>query len=210
MAETTTPDDARTPQHEARTSRFRGGVSARALAQIAVFAALIGAFGLVGSINIAGGVPITLQTLGVMLAGSVLGPWRGLGAVALLELAVTLGLPLLAGGRGGIGVFATPTVGYLIGWLAGVVVIGLIVHGASSWRTGLRITWWKVALGSIVGGILVIYAFGIPGQALMTGLSMLETAYTSLVFLPGDLTKVVLTVLITMGLWRAYPKAFRA
>ena len=57
------------------------------LALIAVFAALIAAFSLTPAIPITGGVPITLQTLAVVLAGLVLGPWRGFLAT-LLYLAV--------------------------------------------------------------------------------------------------------------------------
>lgn len=171
------------------------------LARIAIFAALIAVLGL---ISIGGGVPITGQTLGVMLAGAVLGPWRGLASVATLLTLVAVGLPLLAGGRGGLGVFMGPSAGYLAGWLVGVVVIGYIVRAGAA-----RPNWWRTLLGSIVGGILVIYAFGVPVQALVMGLSLGEAAVGSLVFLPGDLIKVVLTTVIVLALWRAYPRAFR-
>lgn len=175
-------------------------MSARNLARIAVFAALTAGMGLLGSFTVGGVVPITLQTLGVMLAGAVLGPWRGAASMALLILGVTLGLPLLAGGRGGIGVFVSPTAGYLIGWLVAPIVIGLIV--------GRRPVWWRIALGSVIGGILVIYLFGIPVQAWFTQLTIGETIITSLVFLPGDLIKVAIATVVTMGLYRAYPRAF--
>lgn len=58
---------------------------AEELAQIAVFAALIAALGLAPPINIGGisGVPITFQTLGVMLAGAILGARKGFFAVLL-------------------------------------------------------------------------------------------------------------------------------
>lgn len=183
------------------------------LARIAVFAALIAVLGLPGAINL-GVVPITLQTLGVMLAGAVLGPFRGAAAVATFIALVAVGLPLLSGGRGGLGVFAGPTAGYLTGWLLGVIVIGLIVRAgagrAGAGRAGASgPSWWRVALGAIVGGILAIYAVGIPVQSLITGMPLGETVVTSLIFLPGDLIKVVLTVIVTMALWRAYPAAFR-
>ncbi|MGO1181614.1 MAG: biotin transporter BioY [Micrococcaceae bacterium] len=185
-----------------------GAGAGRAVAQVAVFAALIAALGLMGAIPVPGLVPITAQTLGVMLAGAVLGPWRGGAAVVLLLGLVAVGLPVLSGGRGGLGVFVGPSVGYLIGWIAGAVVVGLIVHGVRASQT-VRPTWLKSILGSAVGGILVIYAFGIPVQAMVTGLGLAPTALTSLAFLPGDLIKVALAAVVTMALWRAYPRAFR-
>lgn len=178
------------------------GLEAADIARIAVFAALIAVLGLPGSINV-GAVPITAQTLGVMLAGAVLGARRGAIAVVVVLVLVAIGLPLLSGGRGGLGVFVAPSAGYLLGWIVGAFVVGLIVRRGAS-----RPTWWRVALGSIVGGILVVYLFGIPIQSALTGLPLGETIITSLIFIPGDLIKAALTVLITMSLWRAYPRAF--
>lgn len=172
----------------------------RDLARVAVFAALIVVLGTV-TVPLPGGVPITAQTLGVMLAGTVLGPRRAPLAVLLVLVLAAIGLPVLAGGRGGLGVFVGPTAGYLLGWVAGTVVIGLIVHRA-------RITWWRTALGAVVGGILVVYAFGIPVQALVLGVDLAPTALSSLVFLPGDLLKAAAATVLTLALVRAYPPAF--
>lgn len=173
------------------------------LARIAVFAALIAVLGMPGTIMLGGAVPITAQTLGVMLAGAVLGAWRGAAAVLTLIALVAVGLPLLAGGRGGLGVFAAPSTGYLLGWLLGALVVGVIVRAGAS-----EPKWWRVALGCFAGGMLAIYAIGIPVQSLVTGLGLWETFLTSLVFFPGDAIKVVLATIITMALWRAYPRAF--
>lgn len=178
------------------------GLDAADLARIAVFAALIAVLGLPGAINV-GAVPITAQTLGVMLAGAVLGARRGAIAVLVVLALVAIGLPLLSGGRGGLGVFVAPSAGYLIGWVLGAFVVGLIVRLGAS-----HPTWWRVVLGTVVGGIFVIYLVGIPVQSITTGLPLGETVIASLVFLPGDLIKVALTVIITMALWRAYPRAF--
>jgi biotin transport system substrate-specific component len=188
-------DAPRRPQ----TRRFE----TRDIARIAVFAAIIAALGLVGPIPVPGLVPITAQTLGVILAGMVLGAWRGAAAVLVFEVLVLTGLPLLSGGHGGAGVFVGVTAGYLIGWIPGAFVTGLIAH---SGRSGL--SWWRVALGGIVGGVLVVYAFGIPVQAAVTGLPLGATALTSLAFLPGDIIKVVLATLLTLTLWKAYPPVF--
>lgn len=172
----------------------------RDLGRVAVFAALIIVLGMV-TVPIPGGVPITAQTLGVMLAGAVLGPRRGPLAVLLVLVLAAVGLPVLAGGRGGIGVFVGPTAGYLIGWVAGVIVVGLIVHGG-------RITWWRTALGAIVGGIIVVYLFGIPVQAAVLGVDLAPTALSSLAFFPGDLLKAGAATALTLALRRAYPPAF--
>lgn len=186
-----------------RPSSFR--IDATDIARIAVFAAIVAVLGLPGGFSVFGAVPITAQTLGVMLAGAVLGPWRGALSMLVLLVLVAIGLPLLSGGRGGIGVFVGPSAGYLIGWVVGAFVIGLIVHAG-----GRRPTWLRTSIGVVVGGIVTIYAFGIPVQALVTRLPLAETALQSTVFLPGDLIKAALAVVITMTLARAYPRAFRS
>lgn len=172
----------------------------RELGRVAVFAALIVVLGTI-TVPLPGGVPITAQTLGVMLAGAVLGPRRGPLAVLLVLALAAVGLPVLSGGRGGIGVFVGPTAGYLIGWVAGAIVIGLIVHGG-------RVTVWRTALGTVTGGILVVYVFGVPVQSLVLGLDLAPTALSSLVFLPGDLLKAAAATALTLALRRAYPPAF--
>ncbi|WP_243073939.1 biotin transporter BioY [Microbacterium sp. SS28] len=179
-------------------------IDATDVARIAVFAAIIAVLGLPGSFTVLGAVPITAQTLGVMLAGAILGPWLGALSVTVFLTLVTLGLPLLAGGRGGIGVFLGPSAGYLLGWIVGAFVIGLIVHAG-----GRKPVTWRTFVGIVTGGILVVYAIGIPVQALVTRLPLAETALTSLVFIPGDLVKAVIATAIVMTLVRAYPRAFR-
>ncbi|MBW1640988.1 biotin transporter BioY [Microbacterium resistens] len=169
-------------------------------ARIAVFAALIVALGLV-IVPLPAGVPITGQTLGVMLAGLVLGPRVAPLAVLTVLALAAVGLPVLAGGRGGLGVFVGPSAGYLLGWVAGVVAIGLIAG------TGRRSV-WRTALATLVGGVGVVYLFGIPVQALVTGVPLGATALASLAFLPGDLLKAVAATALALALRRAYPRAF--
>ena len=179
-------------------------LDATALARVAVFAALIAVLGLPGGFTIIGSVPITAQTLGVMLAGAILGPWLGALSVTVFLALVAAGLPLLAGGRGGLGVFLGPSAGYLLGWIAGAIVIGLIVHAG-----GRKPTTWRTFVAMIVGGVVVIYAIGIPIQSLVTRLPLYETMLTSVVFIPGDVVKAVIATAIVMTLVRAYPRAFR-
>lgn len=174
---------------------------ARDTARVAVFAAVIVALGLMGPIPVPGLVPITAQTLGVMLAGTVLGWKRGAAAVLVVIVLVAIGLPVLSGGRGGLGVFVGPTVGYLVGWLPGAILTGLIAQSG-------RMRWWRVALGALVGGVVAIYAVGIPLQAAIGELPLGAAAVASLAFLPGDAVKVVLATALTLALFRAYPSAF--
>lgn len=171
----------------------------RSLALIALFAALIAGLGLVPKLTLAFGVPITAQTLGVMLCGTVLGARRGALAVLLFLGLVALGLPLLAGGRGGLGVFATPSVGFLLGWPVGAFVTGLIAERLNG---SLAVS---ASIASVVGGIVVIYAFGIPGMAYMLDKTLAEASLLVTAFIPGDVVKAVLAGLITSGLARARP-----
>lgn len=187
----------------AAPSRTRS-LDATDLARVAVFAAIIAVLGLPGGFTVFGSVPITAQTLGVMLAGAILGPWLGALSVTVVLTLVAVGLPLLAGGRGGVAVFLGPSAGYLLGWIVGAIVIGLIVHAG-----GRKPVIWRTFAGVVTGGILVVYAIGIPVQSLVTRLPLAETALTSLVFLPGDLVKAVLATAIVTTLVKAYPRAFR-
>jgi biotin transport system substrate-specific component len=180
--------------------------SSRSLSYIALFAALLAAFGLIPKIDLPFGVPITLQTLGVMLAGCLLGPRRAFYAVALFMLAVALGLPLLAGGRGGLGVFVAPSSGFLIGWLVGAPVSGWLMRRMAGARGNALLAAAFVA--ALVGGIGVIYLFGIVGLSLAAHLTLAQAGLAALAFVPGDLIKcgvcavLVQTVVRGMPSWR--------
>lgn len=179
--------------------------STRNTVLIAVFAALIAAMGLVPPITIGIiPVPITLQTLGVMLAGAMLGPVRGMLSAVIVVVLALLGLPILSGGRGGLGVLVGPTGGYLVGWIPGALVVGLIVK---YWAIRLERTTWSyagVAIAAIVGGIVVIYAIGVPWTSVVTGLPLRTSAIGSLFFIVGDLIKVVITAVVTVTVHRSY------
>jgi biotin transport system substrate-specific component len=176
------------------------------LAQVAMGAGLIAALGLPGAISVFGNaVPITLQTLGVMLVGSLLGARRGALAVLVLLALVAAGLPLLAGGRGGLGVFAGPSAGYLVGWVLGAWVIGRIVErGLPGYR------WGRGLAANLLGGVAVVYAVGIPVQAWRTGVPLPETSVLAAAFLPGDLVKAVVATGVAAGVHRALPDLMAA
>lgn len=175
--------------------------SATGLALIAVFVGIIAALGLVPAIAIPGvAVPITLQTLGVMLAGSILGSWRGAAAVLVFLLLVALGLPLLAGGRGGLGVFFGPSAGFLIGFPVAAFVIGWLTerfNRSLSLPRGIAI--------NVAGGIVVLYAFGVVGMSVIGQLPLAKAAAISVAFLPGDLAKAVVAALVARGVHQALP-----
>lgn len=193
-----------TPAAAPERSRVR--ISARDLAQIAVFAALIAALGLPGALYLGGtAVPITFQTLGVMLAGAILGARKGALSVLLLLALVAAGLPLLSGGRGGVAVFVGPSAGYLVGWVLGAFVIG--------WLTARLLPRYRVlpALAATAfGGIVVVYLIGVPVFAAITGTPLGVAIAGSAIFLPGDLLKVVVTVLVAKGVHRSWPGLIEA
>lgn len=176
-------------------------LAAADLARVAVFAALIAALGLTGTLSPFGAaVPITMQSMGVMLAGSLLGAKRGALACLVFLLLVAVGLPLLSSGTGGLAVFASPRGGYLVGWLLGAFVIG--------WLTERMLPNYRLWLGAVinlVGGIGVVYLCGIPVMAFYTQLRGAELAKTASVFLPGDLIKVAIATLVAYQVHRAYP-----
>ncbi|MFD4182781.1 biotin transporter BioY [Rhodococcus sp. NPDC058514] len=174
--------------------------TARDLAQIAVFAALIIALGLPGTITIgSSGVPITLQTLGVMVAGALLGPRKGVLTV-LTVIALGLALPVLAGGRTSLTSLSSVTGGFLIGWIPAVALIG--------WLTVKMLPRYNVFAGIVInalGGIVVIYAFGIAGMMLRTDLTLWAALSANGTFVPGDLVKAVVAAVVAAQVHRAYP-----
>ncbi|WP_424988510.1 biotin transporter BioY [Microbulbifer sp. S227A] len=173
----------------------------RNIAHIALFAALIAALGLVPKFTLAFGVPITAQSMGVMLCGAVLGARRGALAVLLFLVLVAIGLPLLAGGRGGLGTFATPSVGFLIGWPVAAFVTGLVVE---KWRGGIGMV---ATLGALLGGVLVLYVFGVIGMSYMLKKSLFESLMLVTAFIPGDIVKAFITGAVTAGLARSRPSS---
>jgi biotin transport system substrate-specific component len=174
----------------------------RNIALIALFAALVAALGFVPKLTLAFGVPITAQSLGVMLCGTVLGARRGGLAVLLFVGLVALGLPLLAGGRGGLGVFASPTVGFVVGFPVAAFATGWVMERQRRLPVGLA-----AGVASVLGGIVVLYVFGLSGLMVMLDKTAFEALALVSVFIPGDLIKAVLAGLITASLARARPQS---
>lgn len=169
-----------------------------------MFAAIMGVLGLLPPIPLGfSPVPITMQTLGVMLAGCVLGARFGPKYAALSQvlflLIVATGMPLLSGGRGGVGVFLTPSAGFLLGWVASAYVIGYLCQRMKT------VAVWKMILINIAGGIVVIYLFGVPVQAMMMEIPVHQAAIYSLSFIPGDVLKAVAASFVAVKLYHVAP-----
>ena len=181
------------------TKDFRLSVSD--LAQAAVFAALIAVLGIPGKIELAAGIPITFQALGVMLAGAILGPKKGTLAVVIFMALAIAGLPILAGGRNGMTSLSSVTGGYFVGFLPAVFVIGLL--------TAMMMPRYNVIYGFLINafGIIVIdYACGILGLILRTDDSLwhiIVTTHAGLV--PGDLIKAAIAAIVAAAVHRGRP-----
>jgi biotin transport system substrate-specific component len=176
-------------------------VKSRDLAYIALFAAIIAVLGLLPAIYPVGSaVPITAQTLGVMLAGSVLGARRGALAVLTFLVVVAVGVPVLSGGRGGLVWFTSPSAGYLYSWPVAAFVIGLLVQ--LTWRR-FNLGWALVA--NMVGGIAVIYAIGIPFVTVYSETSLTAAASAATSFIPFDVIKAGIASVVAVAVAKAYP-----
>ncbi len=171
----------------------------RNLAYVALFAALIAVLGLVPRIELAAGVPITAQSLGVMLAGTVLGARRGALAVLLFVGLLAAGLPLLSGGANLWAVWGTPRIGFVLGFPVAAFVAGWVVE-----RTTLPVGLAAFA-GGVIGGVAVLYAFGVTGMAWRLGVTLPEAMLLVGAFLPGDILKAVLCGAVTASLARMRP-----
>ncbi len=171
------------------------------LTQIALFAALIAVLGLVPKIDLISGVPITAQSLGIMLCGTVLGARSGALAVLLFLFVTIAGLPLLSGGRGGFGLLAGPSVGYIIGFPIAAYVTGWITE---HWRASVTIS---ATAGAFLGGFVVLNILGVIGMSVMLDKTVPEAALLALPFAVGDTIKSILAGVISAAIGRARPEA---
>ncbi|ANN68034.1 biotin transporter BioY [Bordetella bronchialis] len=172
---------------------------------VALFAAFIVVLSLAPPIPVpALPVPITLQALGVMLAGCMLGPARGAAAVALYLVLAAIGLPVLPGGRGGLGVYAGPTGGFLIGMLVGAALCGAIAQRVGRSGAGTLPAILGYFGAALAGGLVVVYAVGIPWLAAIAGMTLAKAAAAMAVFLPGDIAKAIVAAVVTQRVRRVW------
>lgn len=142
-------------------------------------------------------VPLTLQTLGVMLAGLILSPRLAALAMLLYVVLALVGFPVLPGGRGGLAVFAGPTGGFILGFIPGAFVVSwLAARNLSETTTAAMIA--RNFGAAVFGGAIVVYAIGVPWLAMVTGMSMDRALMAVVVFLPGDLVKAVIATIVAL------------
>lgn len=138
-------------------------------------------------------VPISGQSLGVMLAGCILTPRQaGLSLLVFLLLGA-VGLPVFAGFNGGIGIIIGPRGGYLIGYMLGAIVIALLKGNGQKW--------WRLALANIIGGMGVVYLIGLPWLDFFTNIGLTKAIYAGLLpFLICDSLKVIIATILALAI----------
>ena len=145
--------------------------------------------------------PLTLQTMFVVLSGLVLGKKFGPIAVLVYIFAGVIGLPVFTAS------FLSPTFGYIIGFVPGACLAGYIAEKFKP----CFVTWTLGALAAMV----VIYAFGIPYYYLMSKYYLENELgakalliYFVLMPMPGDIVKSIAAGLITGRLAAFFPNSF--
>ena len=138
-------------------------------------------------------VPVTGQTFAVLMLGVLLGARRGGLCVLAYVIEGLAGLPVFAGGAGGIGWLIGPTGGYLVGFIAAAVVVGYLAE--CGWDKKV----WTTILAMLAGNIC-IYTFGIAWLAVL----MVENKFKMGVypFIAGDVFKIILAAVLLPAGWK--------
>lgn len=142
-------------------------------------------------------VPITLQTMFVLLSGAVLGARFGsIGQALYVGLGVA-GVPVFAGAGVGLAVIAGPTGGYLLGFLIAPLVVGRFIARRDSF-------WWQILV--FYCGSLIILGLGVAYLSLFhMGSFVTAVKVGYLPFVPGDFLKILAAVSIYRS-YRALPR----
>ncbi|HSK18126.1 MAG TPA: biotin transporter BioY [Longimicrobiales bacterium] len=142
-------------------------------------------------------VPVSLQTLMVLLSGLLLGPALGAAAQTAYLMAGAAGLPVFAAGLGVPYLFG-PTGGYLLAFPAAAAVAGAVAAQARG-GTGARVA--VLALAGVLA-TLAVYAGGTAQLTLLTGDAAGAVRMGVLPFLIGDLAKLVFAVIVALRIRR--------
>lgn len=139
-------------------------------------------------------VPMTLQTLAVLLVGATLGLKRGSISMSLYLFLGAVGLPVFAGAKTLTGVL--PTAGYLVGFVVAAALVGWLASKGST-ANPIRVA-FSFALGSTV-----IYALGVTGLMITLGLSFSQALAAGVApFLIGDLAKALAAAALLPLAWK--------
>jgi biotin transport system substrate-specific component len=139
-------------------------------------------------------VPVTGQTLAVLLTGMTLGARRGFLALALYLAEGLAGLPVFAGGAAGPAALLGPSGGYLMAFPLAAALTGALAQ--RGWDRRFVTTFAAMLAGSAVifaGGLVWLARFVPAGQLLRAGLAP---------FVPGDILKASLAAAALPGAWR--------
>lgn len=139
-------------------------------------------------------VPVTGQTLAVLMVGMLLGSRRGSLALLTYLAEGAMGLPVLAGGAAGLARLTGPTGGYLIGFVAAASLVGWLAERGWDRRPG-------TTLLAMLLGNAVIYVCGLPWLAHFVGVERV-LSLGLLPFLPGDLGKALLAMALLPWGWQ--------
>ncbi|TYB30816.1 MAG: biotin transporter BioY [Candidatus Mcinerneyibacterium aminivorans] len=130
-------------------------------------------------------VPITAQTIIVMLAGSLLSSVHAGTSVLIFLLMGAVGLPVFSKGQSGVGTILGPTGGYLIGFFLAVIAISLLTKNKKNFKRFLT--------ANIIGGVIIIYTAGVLWLSFISNIGIKKALLVGAVpFLPGDILKVIL------------------
>lgn len=134
------------------------------------------------------GVPMTLQTLAVILAGVILGPKLGAASMLIYLLIGAVGLPVFSGLKGGAAMLVGPTGGFIISFPIMAFIIGLGAKSNKNEKYGDAVFWLLLLLGTIVN-----YAIGTAMFCLSTG-STLGAGLSACVvpFIPTTIVKTII------------------
>lgn len=145
-------------------------------------------------------VPITGQTLAVVLTAAALGPHRGLAGQALYLILGAIGLPFYSEASGGFEVISGATGGYIVGFLPAAYLIGLAA------KHQLDRALWK-ALPLFVAGQAIIFAVGVPWLAVTAHLNASQAIAAGFTpFIVGGLIKAAVAGAVLPGLWKLTKK----
>lgn len=185
--------------------KYTATAGATNTALVAVMAAMLAVMSLLPAIPLGSiGVPITLQTLGVALAGLCLGPVRGFLAVALYLILGLAGLPIFAGGTGGLAVLLQPSAGYLMSFAFAAGLSGFVAAYAA--KKNKRHLWAYFLVGVLAARYLVILPLGVAGLMLNADLSLQAAVLVDMPFWVGDLIKAAAAVTIALAVHKAFPR----